>query len=43
MISSADVHHAKVLIVDDQSTNVLLLDHIAQRRLSVRHVHDGPA
>jgi formate hydrogenlyase transcriptional activator len=28
MISSADIHHAKVLIVDDQRTNVLLLDTI---------------
>ena len=26
MISSADIHHARVLIVDDQHTNVLLLD-----------------
>ena len=26
MISSADIHNARVLIVDDQHTNVLLLD-----------------
>jgi hypothetical protein len=42
MISSSDILHSKVLIVDDQRANVLLLEpDAARRRLCFHHVHDG--
>ena len=42
MIGPADILHGKILIVDDQEANVLLLRaDAARRRLRLRHLHHG--